>query len=309
MDNTGGDRVGCLVPDGESGQALKQLQKCVDRKSRGCSMEAALPPEWACVAGAQSDTVLKCLSGKFGGDAGRVTKCLADRSDTKERILCIGGDKIPESVKKVVACYTSSATEAEIAVCALGTTLPPDQAAVVKCAVNSGGDPMAAGVCVAASSLKLSSGQQIILQCAASSGGVPMTTAACIAGRFTLIELQGCKSAEFGNTGCFGDGNEFQKLAKAITGSTISKDSVVGQIVVTNIAVVNSVTGGAGHALNELSKGGQNTIDGFNHSMENLRKDPVQEIVNTPGNIVEEGAKGVQNVFNALNPANWSLSL
>ncbi|MFM0420045.1 hypothetical protein [Paraburkholderia aromaticivorans] len=306
MDNTGANRVGCLLPDGASSQALKQLQKCVDRKSKGCAIEAALPPEWACVAGAQSVADLQCLAGKFGGDAGRVTQCLADKPDTQGRILCIGGNNIPESVKKVVACYTSSTTQAEIAVCAIGTTLPPEQAAVVKCAVESGGDPMAAGVCVAASSLKLSSGQQIILQCAASSGGMPITTAACIAGRFTLIELQGCKSAEFGKTGCFGDGNEFQKLAKTITGSTVSKDSVVGQIMVAHIEVANTAISGAGHALNELSKGGQNTIDGFNHSMENLRKDPVQEIVNTPGNIIQEGAKGVQNVFNALNPASWS---
>ncbi|MGY4206828.1 hypothetical protein ACVK00_000198 [Burkholderia sp. PvR073] len=306
MSENGANRVDCLLPDGPSSRAIKQLQKCFDSKRKGCALDAALPPEWACVSGAKSVADLKCLVGKFGGDGARVAQCLAEKSDTQARIICIGGNNIPDSVKKVVACYTSSTTEAGLAVCAIGTTLPPEQASIVRCAVESGGDPMATGVCVASSSLKLSPGQQILLQCAASSGGVPVTAAACIAGRFTLIELQGCKTAEFGKTGCFGDGNEFQKLAKAITNENISKDSVVGQIVIFHVQVANGVVSGAGHAFSELGKGVQSTKDGIDLSMENLRKDPVQELANTPRNIGSELAKGAQNLLNAANPANWS---
>lgn len=310
LNKVGANRIDCLAPDAASGRALKQLQSCVERKSKGCAIEAALPPEWACVAGARSAADLKCLTSKFGGEAAHVAQCLADKGDTQARILCIGGNNIPAPVQKVVACYTSSTTEAGIAACAIGTTLPPEQAAVVKCAAESGGDPMATGVCVAAPLLKLTHpGQQIILQCAASSGGEPVTAAACIAGRFTLIELQGCKTAEFGQSGCFGDGNEFQKLAKAITGETVSKDSVVGKIVIEHIEVANSVAAGAGHALTELSRGGQNTIDGFNNSMENLRENPIQEIINTPQNIGREVAKGAENVVKALDPRNWEINL
>lgn len=132
-----------------------------------------------------------------------------------------------------------------------------------------------------------------------------MTTAACIVGRFTLNELQGCRSAEFGESNCFGDGNEFQKLAKFITGDKISKNSVVGQIVITHIKVANSAISGVGHALNELSKGGKNTIEGFNHEMDKIKTTPLKALADAPGNIVRETGKAIENVANALNPAKW----
>lgn len=305
LDNGGADRIRCLVPDGKAAQALQQMQNCIERKAKGCAIEAALPPEWACVAGAQSAADLQCLAGNMGGDGARIAQCLARQSDTAARIVCIGGDQLPAPVQQAVACYTSSTTEAGMAVCAIGGALPPEQAAVVKCAAESGGDPMAAGVCVAAPLLKLNPGQQIILQCAASGGGVPVTTAACIVGRFTLNELQGCRTADFGQSGCFGEGNEFQKLAKFITGDTVSKNSVVGQIVIAHIQVANSAIGGVGHALNELSEGGKNTIEGFNREMEKIRTTPLKALADAPGNIARETGKAIENAANALNPANW----
>jgi hypothetical protein len=149
---------------------------------------------------------------------------------------------------------------------------------------------------------------QILLQCAASSGGVPATAAACIVGRFTLNELQGCRTAEFGKSGCFGDGNEFQKLAKLITGKPISKNSVVGQIVIVHIEVANAAIGGAGHALGELSKGGR-TIEGVSHEIDKIGTTPLKALADAPRNIAREAGKGVQNVLTNLNPANWSIRL
>lgn len=309
LDNAGADRIGCLVPDDAGGRALKQLQECVERKNKGCAIEAALPPQWACIAGARSTADLQCLAEGVGGNTARAAHCLAQQSNTAARIICIGGDNIPAPIQKVVDCYTSAATEAGIAVCAIGAALPPEQAAVVKCAAESGGDPLAASVCVAAPLLKLNPGQQIILQCAASSGGEPVTAAACIAGRFTLNELQGCKTADFGQSGCFGDGNEFQKLAKFVTGSTVSKSSVVGQVVIAHIQVANGAIGGVGHALNEFSKGGKNTIEGFNHEMEKIRTNPVKALADAPANIVREGGNALKNLGEALNPGNWSFRL
>lgn len=309
LDRTGADRLECLVPEGTSGRALKQLQQCFDRNGRGCAAEAVLPPEWACVAGAQSVEDLQCLADGVGGETARVARCLATQSDVAQRIVCISGDSIPEPVQRLVGCYSSVSTEAGIAACAIGGSLPPEQAAIVKCAAESGGDIMAAGVCVAAPILNLNPGQQIILQCAASSGGVPATAAACIVGRFTLNELNGCKSANFGESGCFGEGNEFQKLAKLITGDKISKDSVVGQITIHYIKVANAAIAGAGHALNELSKGGRNTIEGFGHELEKIRKSPVEALADAPGNIARETEKGVRNVFKALDPGKIRIKL
>jgi hypothetical protein len=97
LDNAGTDRLGCLVPDGASGRALKQLQQCLERKSRGCAVEAALPPEWACVAGARSPADLQCLAAGLGGGTARLANCLAPKSDVAQRIVYIGGDNIPES--------------------------------------------------------------------------------------------------------------------------------------------------------------------------------------------------------------------
>lgn len=311
LERTGANRLDCLTTTTSSRRALEQLRSCVERNSRGCAIEAALPPEWACVAGAKSAGDLKCLTGNLGGDVGRITECLKNKSDAGSRLLCIGGDSIPTSVRQMAACYTTSSSEAAMAACVVGTTLPPEQETVVKCAVESGGDPMAAGVCVAMPLLNLEhSGQKIILQCAASSGGEPITAATCMAGRFTLIELQGCKTAEFGSTGCFGDGNEFQKLAIAITGTKISSESVVGQIVIAHVRVADAVTGVASHALNELSKGGKNTVDGIGRSLENLRKNPLQELANTPENVARELGKGIENlarnVINTIIPGSLS---
>lgn len=305
LDNAGADRISCLTAGLASEQALKQLQKCAERNSKGCAVDAVLPPEWSCVSGAKSVSELNCLSGMIGGEVDRVAQCLRE-TDTAARIICIGGENVPAPVQKVVACYTSSNSEAGLATCVIGTTLPPEQAAVIKCAAESGGDPMAASVCVASQSLNLNPGQQIILQCAASSGGEPVTAATCIAGRFTLIELQGCKSAEFGKSGCFGDGNEFQKLAKAITGSTVSENSVVGQVMVAHIKVANSAIIGTAHALNEFSNGGKQTVEGLNHELEKARIDPVGLVFDMPGNVVRETFKGIDNLIKNVT-GNWDI--
>jgi hypothetical protein len=304
LDNSGADRINCLALSEKSGRALKQLQKCVERNSKGCAVDAVLPPEWACVSGAQSVHDLKCLAGKFAGNVAKVAQCL-EETDTAARILCIGGDNVPAPIRKVVDCYTSSDSEAGLAACAIGTALPPEQAAVVKCAAESGGDPMAAGVCIVSPMLHLNPGQQIILQCAASSGGEPISAAGCIAGRFTLIELQGCKTAEFGQSGCFGNGNEFQKIAMAISGSAVSKDSVVGQIVVAHIEVANATIVGIGHAFNEISKGGEQTIAGINHELEKARTNPIGLVNDAPGNIFRETIKGIDNLGKVFS-GNWS---
>lgn len=306
--NPSRDRISCLAPNAAAGRALRQLKACHDRGDPRCIVEAALPPQWACVAGAQSVSDLGCLAPALGGNAARLAQCLGAESDLNERILCIGGNNVPEGVRTLVGCYSSATTEAGAAVCALGTALPPEQAALIKCAAESGGDPIAAGVCAASPYLGITHpGQQIILQCAAASAGEPLTAAGCIAGRFTLAELQGCQNAEFGESGCFGEGNEFQKLSVALTGQQISKDSVVGQIAIFYIDRANEVIGAVGHVANELGKGAENLVNGIAHELEKINNDPLGALADAPENIVREGAKAVENIYKALAPWEWSL--
>jgi hypothetical protein len=303
------DPLSCLSLDDEATASLKQMEKCISEGGSRCVMEAALPPEWSCVARAQSPDDLDCLATSVGGDAARVALCFEREPDTANRLLCLGGEQIPPQARALIGCYASATSESGALACAVSTSLPPEQAALLKCAVESGGDPIAAGVCVAAPRLGLNPGQQIILQCAAAAGGEPTTAATCIVGRFTLAELQGCRNAEFGESGCFGENNEFQKLSVALTGSRISKDSVVGQIAIFHIERANAVILGVGHAAGQLSNGVDNTVKGFGRSLENLRKNPVQEIANAPDNIRKEGEKALERVGEALNPRNWKIRL
>jgi hypothetical protein len=70
--------------------------------------------------------------------------------------------------------------------------------------------------------------------------------------------------------------------------------------VVAHIDVANSAIAGAGHVLNEISKGGKQTIDGIGHELEKARTNPIDTIVDAPGNIVRESIKGVENLANAF---------
>lgn len=299
------DRTACLVDDADTQRAIKRLKACHERGARACAIDAALPAELGCVVKAESAADLACLD---AGRLGAAAECLnSSPDDLVQRAACFSEGAVPQEVAQLVECYRTSESEALLAACALGAGLPPEQAQLVRCATESGGDPMSAGVCLAAPRLGLTPGQQIILQCVAASGGVPATAAACTVGRFTLQELQGCQRADFGDPGCFGDTNEFQKLAVMLTGDKISRNSVVGQLAVAHIDTANAAVSGTGHVLSELSKGGQNTIEGAGKELEKIRKAPAKALLGAPENIRREAANGLKNVMDNLNPGNWRL--
>ena len=287
------DPLGCVV-EGEARQALDLYRNCLEAQNKNCAINVSLPIELACIPGAKGLEDLACMKGGVG-DAAKAAQCLKDQDiDYLAKVTCVAGDSLPPEVSSILSCYDANASEAAMAVCVLGKKLPEDQALYVRCAVESGGDFLAAGVCVAAPSLNLDPGQQIILQCAMASGGEPVTFSTCAIGQFTFREFQQCKKVEFGDSGCFGPNNEFQRLAKALTGKTISGSSVVGQVATFYISSVNGAFSGVGNALSQIDRGARNFDRALRREIKYLEKDPVSRIFDAPENVVREVAKGFE---------------
>jgi hypothetical protein len=294
LDGPESDRLGCVVP-ADAPAAAKLLQACAQRGGRACGLEAAVPPELSCLLQASTIEEVSCID--MGGDVGRIRGCLSSPGRDFERAICIAGDNIPAGLRPLADCYSQGGTEAAMAVCALAGTLPPEQTMLLRCATQSNGNYVGAGVCVATSFLNLNAGQQILLQCAASSGGVPATFAVCAIGQFAFQELTKCKGKGFGEGDCFGRGNEFQRLAFVLTGDYISSASVIGQYLTVQIKVANAAVAGLGNIFSEAGRGIDNTADGFNHEYEKLKSDPVRLVLDAPGNIVRESCKGVDGIL------------
>jgi hypothetical protein len=295
LSSSSDSRLGCLLSD-EDKQRAETLKACLETRATNCIMQAALPSELACIGRAKSVADLAC-AGPIA-DVSAAAQCLADNSQTVDyvaKIRCVAGNRIGGAAGDMLDCYGSSTSQEAFAICAAGKALPPKQALLIKCAAESGGNYFSAGLCMAAPNLGLSPGQQILLQCAVSSGAPP-AYAACVIGQFTFRELMGCRTAEFGQSGCFGETNEIQKLAKALTGSTISSQSVVGQVMVFYINGANGAVSGVGQMLSQAREGAENFKQGFNHEVDKIQDNPVQALVDTPGNILREGGKVLDNV-------------
>jgi hypothetical protein len=304
------DRLACIIPSGETRQVLDRFQSCIKSGKSNCAVFAAIPAELDCAAKANTAVAaVQCLSAS-NADAARIAGCFAGGQSQEliAKLQCLAGDKIPPEL----ACLANGGSEAAIAACALGNSLKPEQAILLQCAMQSGGDVMSAGVCMATPHLKLNPGQQIMLQCAMSSGGEPITFAGCTIGRFTLRELNGCTKTDFGNSGCFGENNEFQRLAKALTGSNISKSSVVGQLAVAHIDAANAAIAGVGNVLGQARDGIDRVGRGVGREIEKFKDNPIGIIARAPENIVNEVGKGITQVGSDiersdLNPRNWKL--
>jgi hypothetical protein len=182
-----------------------------------------------------------------------------------------------------------------LALCVAGSgALRGDLGKLAKCAVQSQGSPMGTGVCMYAD--KLNVDQQILLQCAVSSGGEPTATSICALGQLGMKELKQCKGKKFGEGPCFGHGNEFQKLVKAITGDYIKPSSVVGQLLNAHLDVLKSTVGLAEAGVKAIGKLAENA----GKELDKIRHKPLQAAIDAPANVIREGGKAVKWVGDRL---------
>jgi hypothetical protein len=58
----------------------------------------------------------------------------------------------------------------------------------------------------------------------------------------------------------------------------------------------NGAVSGVGQMLSQAREGAENFKQGFNHEVDKIQDNPVQALVDTPGNILREGGKVLDNV-------------
>lgn len=239
----GATKVSCSIRsfEGKISPGVACAKSSSQRTAANCILSTQLPPQaqqaWACANKVTGQTHwAKCAAGLAGGDAARIADCQSQsKGSTLRFVTCVGKGKVDAKVARAIECAHNARGTASIAACAASSQLPEKLSEQIGCVVQAQGEPLGTGVCIAASELNLNPNQQLALQCLASSAGEPTTFAACVAGQLTMKELAQCKGKSFGEENCFGENNEFQKLAKAITGKNIEKDSTVGQIININL--------------------------------------------------------------------------
>lgn len=182
-------------------------------------------------------TLAACAAGLVGGDGARVLACRAKNRESDLLFAeCLLGDQMPRQVANGLRCLgQTKAALNDFATCAVTASLPQEVSDQVGCVLQSQGDLVGAGTCIATQRLNLSPNQQLALQCMTSTGGEPQSFAICFGGQLTMQEMKKCRGKSFGQDECFGENNEFQRLAKSITGDKISSNSVVGQIITINM--------------------------------------------------------------------------
>lgn len=306
---TNSSRLEC-VSQASGVQLPSALAKCVasNKDQAACLMNAALPQLGQDIANVQeclrfglSTSQMKtCLSKlPLGGDAALVAECLPsnDKTDVARVALCLGGDRLPNGVRQAVACFANGGGElASTAACLTKEALPgipPDVSKLLVCAAESQGDPMGTAICTASDSLNAE--LRIAMQCAVSSGGEPSATAVCSFGRLTLKELQQCSGKKFGDEGCFGKGNEIQKLAKVLLGQEIGPNSLVGQVITFNLTTIKDAVAFSEAAFKEGGKLLQNI-----GNEASVAGKAVESVV---ANIIREQEKLIQNAGKAAEQA------
>lgn len=245
------DRLNCLpgVKDKVSEGAKRAMQtaKCLEDKSKSstdCLLASSTTAAqaqalYACTSKPTDEERALCAagSGVLGPKVSDAVACLKSAGGDEMRLAaCAGQAFLSEDVSKAIACAKKSTDSVAMAVCVGGDKIPDSIRKPVQCVASAGGNPMGAAVCMAGDGL--SEDQRIALQCAASSGGEPNTFAVCAGGQMLLATIVACSKARFAEGPCFGKGNELQKLVNAVFGKEISPNSVVGQIINTNIDAV-----------------------------------------------------------------------
>lgn len=306
---TNAARLAC-VSRASGAQLPVALSKCTieNNSQASCLLNAVLPQIWqdvenlqACLKpGLGKSQIKNCISKlPLGGDAAKLVSCMPgdEKVDTAKLALCLGGNSLPKDIRQAVACFAEGeGALAATAACMAKQALPGVPAEVSKllvCAAESQGDPLGTAICSASDSMNAE--LRIALQCAVSSGGEPSATAACTFGRLTLKELQQCSGKKFGDEGCFGKGNEIQKLAKVLLGQEIDPNSVVGQVITFNLTAMKDAVAFSEATFKEGGK-----------LVSNIGKEASaagQAVSTVVANIAREQEKLIQNAGKAAEKA------
>ena len=264
---------GTLPPDAtrilnctQTAKTKDSLLTCLPEKDQqmiGCARQVV-------AAGAPLD----CATSLLGGDAGKIAGCLKTSSVSDFTFaMCAAGDKLPPDARLAAQCFQQSPADiTATAVCVGVAKLPENISISIGCVVRSNGNALGAGVCLATANLKLSPNQQLILQCLASTGGAPQAFAICVGGQLTMAEMVKCKGKSFGEDDCFGQNNEFQKLAKTLTGKTIGPNSVVGQMLTVEMRPAQIVLAAAQPLVSQAMFEMGNVIDDYKKQGEDVVK-------------------------------------
>lgn len=243
-------QVNCVFGNPKDAQALAL-----------CTTMANMPVETrrliSCANGpngklAGKEAIAECLLKEKLPGIGAAVACVKSKQDWKDAALCAAGQNLPPEAKRALLCAQSNAgSVARMGVCMVGDSLPGDAGKVALCVAQTGGDPMGTAVCAASDGLTPE--QRIALQCAMSSGGEPVSFAACTTGQLAIKEFMNCQGKKFGEYPCFGENNEFRKLAKNL-GLEIGPKSVVADVINVHLQVLQGQVHLATEVLKETQK-------------------------------------------------------
>lgn len=171
------------------------------------------------------------------------------------QFACFFGDSADQNLKSAAGaadCYSKigAGNSSELTKCMLGVasaTNKDAQAFMCAAEASQSGDPLNGALCLSGDSMNAET--RIALACLAQTGGEPNSAATCMLGQLVKKELNQCIGRKINEGPCFGDNNAIQVLARAITGKSISGDSVVGQGLGIVVNVATGLINGAGQIL------------------------------------------------------------
>lgn len=277
------DKLACAVPLSAD---ARRVVDCAtkhkdDREAQAiCIAGATLPPEalalMRCRREHHDDVALAaCMATTtiHGGTAERAVACVkTHRADYAAAALCLAGDQLPPDVAYAVECAQSSDDAMGAAAC-LGTkALPAKLRKPVQCLAESGGDPLGAGLCMAADAKGLTAEQRIVLQCLVSTGGEPTAMATCTSGRLIAKEMMQCVGKKVFEDNCVGKNNAFRKLFEGVTHQELGPNSMVADYLNFQMDIVEAQIAVAKGAFETADTFGKNIIREHRRAAKNVER-------------------------------------
>lgn len=260
-------------PIGKSVEQVACLMKAKDTKGAVAPNAAA-----ACMLGKQEAAIATCLEGN---------------SDLTKRGLCLASSTpgVPAPLAAALSCVNSADSTNAAAACVAAQHVQGEAGRLLNCAAQTSFDGAGTAVCFVGD--KLPQTQLVMLQCAVNSGGEPTSTSACVVGQLAMAELGNCKDKKFGEGDCFGENNEFMKMASKL-GFELGPKSLMADYVNFQLllweAPMNVVEKPLNAATNAVSAQSKAVIDGYLAVLEKAKK----------GDVVGASTAHLENVYKTM---------
>jgi hypothetical protein len=254
----------CLLESNSATAELNQLRKGCE-KTKGtdvarCMMETkfreSMPKEIVDIETclrkypltSQKILMQSCVVGKIpalGKEFTAFADCSTRFPSTSQRlefISCLSLPSLPPeqraNAEAAVSCYAGSSGDGyKLAGCFLAKRVKVggDLGMAAQCYLEGGANALGMVACLAGD--KINAELKIAIQCAQTTSEA-ITFGVCVAGQLTVKELVQCQGKRFAQGNCFGENNEFRRLARSLLGTDIGEKSVIADVMNVQLDVV-----------------------------------------------------------------------